>query len=58
VWRGNSAAPQIPGDPQSSHTAAIWVVDRDGRVAALIDAGVALNVGNLAYDFRVLIDKA
>jgi protein SCO1/2 len=57
VWKGYSAAPQIPGDPQSSHTAAIWLVDRHGRLAALIDAGVAINPGNLAHDFRVLIDK-
>jgi cytochrome oxidase Cu insertion factor (SCO1/SenC/PrrC family) len=52
------AAPQIPGDPQSSHSAAIWLIDRHGRLAALIDAGVPVTAENLAHDFRVLIEKA
>jgi protein SCO1/2 len=58
VWKGYSAAPQIAGDPQSSHTAAIWLIDRHGSLAALVDAGVAINTGNLAHDLRVLIERA
>jgi cytochrome oxidase Cu insertion factor (SCO1/SenC/PrrC family) len=55
LWRAYSAAPQIPGDPQSSHTAAIWLIDKRGALVALVDAGVAIDVGKLTHDLRVLI---
>jgi len=58
VWHAYHVAPQIVGDPESSHTALIWLVSRQGRLQALIDAGVALNVKNLAHDFRVLMERA
>jgi protein SCO1/2 len=55
LWSAYSAAPQIPGDPQSSHTAAIWLVDKRGRLVALVDAGIAIDVGKLTHDLRVLV---
>ena len=55
VWKAFYVSPQTPGDPQSSHTAVIWLVDRRSRLAALVAAGVAINVGDLGHDFRTLI---
>jgi protein SCO1/2 len=55
VWKAYHVAPQIAGDPDSSHTALIWLVSRHGKLQALIDAGVALNTSDLAHDFRTLI---
>lgn len=39
VWKAWYAAPQVPGDPRSAHTATIWFVDAKGRLAAKLDAG-------------------
>jgi len=58
VWNAFYVSPQTPGDPHSSHTAVIWLINRQGRLAALISAGVPINTTNLAHDFRVLIDQA
>jgi len=55
VWRSYFAAPQIPGDPESSHTAAIWLVDGQGRLRGKFDAGQAFNPADLAHDFEVLL---
>jgi protein SCO1 len=55
VWKSYFAAPQIPGDPQSSHSATIWLVDGHGRRRALITAGIPVPSGDLAYDFRALL---
>jgi len=57
VWKAFYVSPQIPGDPHSSHTAVIWLINRRGKVAALISAGLPIIVKNLAHDFRTLIDK-
>ena len=58
VWKAYHVAPQIAGDPDSTHTALIWLVSRQGRLQALIDAGVALNTKSLAHDFGVLMKRA
>ncbi len=55
IWRGYRAAPQIVGDPNSSHTAAIWLIDRRGRLAAEFDAGAAFDPSDLAHDMEVLL---
>lgn len=55
VWKAYYAAAQNPRDPQSAHNASIWLIDRHGKIAALIDAGIPIKVGNLTHDFRVLI---
>jgi len=55
VWKAWYAAPQIAGDPDSAHTAVVWLVDRRGRLAAKVSAGVAFDPGALARDLRALL---
>jgi protein SCO1 len=55
VWRAWFAAPQIPGDPQSAHTAIVWLVDARGRLAADVPAGRPFDTGALARDVRSLL---
>ncbi|HTZ88000.1 MAG TPA: SCO family protein, partial [Solirubrobacteraceae bacterium] len=57
TWNAYFVAPQIPGDPNSSHTAAIWLVDREGRRVAEINAGAPISPSDLAYDFRALLHE-
>lgn len=55
VWRAWYAAPQIPGEPESAHTAVVWLVDARGRLAAKVSAGRAFDVDGLAADVRQLM---
>ncbi len=55
VWNAWFAEPQDPRYPTSTHTAAIWLVDRSGRFRALYDAAGPLRPGSLAHDLRVLL---
>lgn len=55
VWRAFYAAPQIAGDPESAHTAVVWLIDARGRLAAKVDAGVAFEPADLAKDVRTLL---
>ncbi len=55
VWRAWFAAPQIVGDPQSAHTAIVWVVDARGRLVAKVPAGVPFDTDGLAHDVRELL---
>jgi protein SCO1/2 len=56
VWKAWYAAPQIAGDPNSAHSAVVWLVDRRGRIATKVDAGVAFDPGALAHDVRTLLN--
>lgn len=58
VWRAFYVSPQTPGDPTSSHTAVIWLIERTGGLAALIAAGVPIDPRKLAHDFRTLLHAA
>ena len=58
VWHAFYVSPQTPGDPHSSHTAVIWLINRRGKLQALISAGIPINITNLAHDFGVLINQA
>jgi len=58
VWRAWYAAPQIPGDPESAHTAIVWLVDAQGRLTAKVPAGQPFDVGGLARDVRSLLTSA
>lgn len=58
VWRAWYAAPQIAGDPDSAHTAVVWLVDADGRLAGKVDAGTSFEPGELAADLRTLLSGA
>ncbi len=58
VWRAWYAAPQIAGDPQSAHTAVVWIVDARGRLAAKLAAGTPFDTSGLARDMRSLLTTA
>jgi protein SCO1 len=55
VWNAYYAAPQIPGRPESTHSASIWLIDRAGRWRTKFSAGVPVPPGDLAHDFRLLL---
>ena len=55
VWKAFYVSPQTPSNPHSTHTAVIWLINRHGRPAALIPAGVPIDTNSLAHDLRVLI---
>lgn len=57
VWRAWFAAPQVPGRPESSHTATVWLVDRRGGIAAKYDGGIAIDPADLATAFRTLLGR-
>ena len=57
VWKAFYVSPQTPGDPRSTHTAVVWLINRRGRLAALVPAGVPIDTNNLAHDLDVLITK-
>jgi len=53
VWRAYLASPQV-GDPRnSSHTAAVWLVDAQGRLRGLYP-GVPLKPADVAHDLRAV----
>jgi protein SCO1/2 len=58
VWRAWYAAPQIPGDPESAHTAIVWLVDAHGRLAAKVAAGQPFDTDSLAHDVRTLLNSS
>jgi protein SCO1 len=55
VWDAYYAAPQIPGRPESTHSASIWLVDAAGRWRTKFSAGIPVAPNDLAHDFRVLL---
>lgn len=58
VWEAWYAAPQIAGSPDSAHSAVVWLVDAQGRLAAKVPAGAAFDPDGLAADLRTLLDDA
>jgi protein SCO1 len=57
-WRAYFAAPQIPGDPQSSHTAAIWLVDAQGRRVGSMSAGGPVSPSDIAHNLMRLLQPS
>jgi protein SCO1 len=57
VWRAFYAAPQVAGRPDSAHTAVVWLVDGDGRLAGKISAGLSFEPSDLASDLRTLLSE-
>lgn len=58
VWRAWYASPQIAGDPESAHTAIVWLVDARGRLVANVAAGRPFDTAGLAHDVRELLPAA
>ena len=58
TWDSYYAAPQTPGDPESSHSASIWMIDAEGRIRTKFSAGGPVPPADIAHDFEVLLDQA
>ena len=58
VWRGFYAAPQVQGDPESAHTAVVWLVDGQGRLQGKVAAGASFDPSDLASDVRTLLSES
>lgn len=58
VWKAWYASPQVPGDPESAHTAIVWVVDAHGKLVANVPAGQPFDTSGLARDVRTLLPAA
>lgn len=56
-WNAWHVGPQIVGDPDSSHTAAIYLVTAQNQIAGIIDAGTPIPNSDLVYDFRALASR-
>jgi protein SCO1 len=54
-WNAWHVGPQIAGDPDSSHTAAIYLIDRKAMIRGIVDVGTQVPSSDLATDFRTLI---
>ncbi|HVW48388.1 MAG TPA: SCO family protein [Solirubrobacterales bacterium] len=54
-WDAWHVGPQIAGDPDSSHTAVIYLIDRAATIQGIVDAGSQVPSSDLAQDFRTLI---
>ena len=55
VWKGFYAAPQQPGNPESAHTAVVWLIDAEGRLQGKVGAGQSFEPAALAQDVRTLL---
>lgn len=58
VWRSHYAAPQPRGNPNSAHSASIWLVDRKGRWRTKFSGGVPVAPADIAHDLRLLLDES
>lgn len=56
-WNAWHVGPQIAGDPDSSHTAAIYLITPTGRIAGIVSAGTQVPSSDLAFDFRSLLNS-
>ncbi|MGI8730335.1 MAG: SCO family protein [Solirubrobacteraceae bacterium] len=57
VWRDHYAAPQPRGNPNSAHSASIWLIDRRGRWRTKFSGGVPVRPADIAHDLRMLLDE-
>ena len=57
VWDSYYAAAQIPGDPESTHSASIWLIDGRGRIRTKFSAGFPVEPADIAHDLRLLLDE-
>lgn len=57
VWRDHYAAAQPAGNPNSAHSASIWLIDRRGRWRTKFSGGVPVRPADIAHDLRILLDE-
>ena len=57
VWRAYFAAPQIRGHSESAHTASIWLIDADGKIATKYSGGFPVAPADIAHDLRLLLRR-
>lgn len=57
VWRRHYAAPQPRGNPNSAHSASIWLIDRKGRWRTKFSGGMPVAPADIAHDLRLLLDE-
>lgn len=58
TWDAYFASPQPSGEPESAHTASIWLVDSDGRLRTKFSAGAPVAPADIAHDLGLLLDDA
>ncbi len=56
TWDAYFAAPQRAGEPESTHTASMWLVDSDGRLRTKFSAGAPVPPADIAHDLGLLLD--
>jgi protein SCO1/2 len=57
VWDAYYVGPQPAGQPESLHTASIWLVDRKGRLRTKFSGGMPIPRGDIAHDLKLLLDE-
>ena len=57
VWDAYFAAPQIPGRADSTHSASIWLIDAEGRIATKFSGGFPVDPSDIAHDLRLLLRR-
>lgn len=57
VWDAYFAAPQIPGRADSAHSASIWLIDAEGRIATKFSGGFPVDPSDIAHDLRLLLRR-
>lgn len=58
TWDAYFAAPQVPGEAESTHSASIWLVDAGGRLRTKFSAGAPVAPEDIAHDLELLLDDA
>lgn len=58
TWEAYFAAPQVPGEPESTHSASIWLVDGEGRLRTKFSAGAPVPPADIAHDLELLAQDA
>jgi protein SCO1 len=57
VWKAYYVGPQPANEPESLHTASIWLVDRRGRLRTKFSGGMPIPRGDIAHDLELLLDE-
>jgi len=55
VWEAFYVGPQLTSRARSLHTASVWVIDANGRIATKFSGGAPFDPSDLADDLRALL---